>query len=129
VQNQVIFQRYLDETKNKKRLSLNFRFHPNSIELDNRARRDLDRMVSFLKDQSIEGISLIGFADNLGAYQYNTKLAKDRAMVVRNELNSRGIPITSTISASEEIPVASNFHKNGREKNRRVEVWLRLNRS
>ncbi|MBL4901172.1 substrate-binding domain-containing protein [Desulfotalea psychrophila] len=129
VQNKVIFQQYLDETKSKKRLSLNFRFHPNSIELDNRARRDLDRMVRFLKDQSIEGITLIGFADNRGEYQYNTKLALDRAKVVRNELNSRGIPVTSTISASEEIPVASNLHNNGREKNRRVEIWVQQNRS
>ena len=129
VQNKAIFQRYLDATKGMKRLSLNFRFHPNSIELDNRALRDLDRMVSFLKDRSIEGLTLIGFADNRGEYQYNTKLALDRAKVVRNELNSRGIPVTSTISASEELPVASNLHNKGREKNRRVEIWVQVNRS
>jgi len=129
VQNKVIFQSYLEATKSKKRLSLNFRFHPNSIELDNRALRDLDRMVSFLKDRSIEGLTLIGFADNRGEYQYNTKIALDRAKVVRNELNSRGIPVTSTISASEELPVASNLHNKGREKNRRVEIWVQMNRS
>ena len=129
VQNKAVVQRYLDATKSKKRLSLNFRFHPNSIELDNRALRDLDRMVSFLKDRSIEGLTLIGFADNRGEYQYNTKLALDRAKVVRNELNSRGIPVTSTISASEELPVASNLHNKGREKNRRVEIWVQMNRS
>jgi len=129
VQNPVIFQHYIDETKDKKRLSLNFRFHPNSTNLDNRAIRDLDRMVEFLKDQPIESVSLIGFADSRGEYQYNTSLAMERSKVVRDELNSRGIPITAVISASEEMPVASNTTARGREKNRRVEVWVRINRS
>jgi phosphate transport system substrate-binding protein len=128
-QNRVIFQHYVDETKDKKRLSLNFRFHPNSTNLDNRAIRDLERMVEFLKDQSIESVSLIGFADSRGEYQYNTSLAMERSKVVRDELNSRGIPITAVISASEEMPVASNITARGREKNRRVEVWVRINRS
>lgn len=129
VQNRVIFQQYVDETKDKKRLSLNFRFHPDSIELDNRAIRDLDRMVDFLKDQPIESVSLVGFADSRGEYQYNTSLALERSKVVRNELNSRGIPVTTVISASEEMPVASNVTFQGREKNRRVEIWVRLNKS
>lgn len=128
VQNRVVFQHYVEETRNKTRLSLNFRFLPNSIELDNRALRDLDRMVDFLKDKPMESVSLIGFADSKGEYQYNTDLALARSKVVWNELKSRGIPITSVISASEEMPVASNLTDSGRQKNRRVEVWIRLNR-
>lgn len=129
IQNRVIFENYMEETRNKKRLSLNFRFRANSTELDNRALRDLDRMVEFLKDRPIESVSLIGFADSKGDYQYNTKLAMERSKVVRNELKSRGIPITSIISASEEMPVASNMTNKGREKNRRVEIWVGLDKA
>lgn len=129
IQNKVVFQHYVEETKDKKRLSLNFRFHPNSIELDNRALRDLDRMVDFLKKKSIESVTLIGFADSKGEYQYNTSLAMERSKVVQNALNSRGVPVTAVISASEEMPVASNITHRGRQKNRRVEIWVRLNRN
>lgn len=129
VQDTLVFQHYVEETKDKKRLSLNFRFRKDSIELDNRALRDLDRMVEFLKNEAIESVSLIGFADSRGDYHYNTSLALERSKVVRNELKSRGIPISSVISASEEMPVSSNITSRGREKNRRVEVWVRLNKA
>lgn len=128
IQNRVVFEHYTKETKDKKRLSLNFRFRANSTVLDNRALRDLDRMVEFLKNQPIDGVTLIGFADSKGEYHYNTNLALERSKVVRRELKSRGIPITSVISASEEMPVSSNMTTRGREKNRRVEVWVRLNK-
>ena len=127
IQNRVVFEHYASETKDKKRLSLNFRFRANSTDLDNRALRDLDRMVEFLKNQPIDSVTLIGFADSKGEYQYNTNLALERSKVVRRELKSRGIPISSVISASEEMPVSSNMTTRGREKNRRVEVWVRLN--
>ncbi len=127
IQNRVVFEHYASETKDKKRLSLNFRFRANSTDLDNRAVRDLDRMVEFLKNEPIDSVTLIGFADSKGEYQYNTTLALERSKVVRRELKSRGIPISSVISASEEMPVSSNMTIRGREKNRRVEVWVRLN--
>jgi len=129
IQNTLVFQHYLRETKDKKRLSLNFRFRKDSTELDNRALRDLDRMVEFLKKQPIESVSLIGFADSRGDYQYNTNLALERSKVVRDELKSRGIPLSAVISASEEMPVSSNITNIGREKNRRVEVWVQLDKA
>ncbi len=126
VQDKGVFQRYVVTIQDKKRLSLNFRFRTNSTELDNRALRDLDRIVDFLRTQPVEHILLVGFADNQGDYHYNTTLALDRGKTVRDELRSRGIPISEMLSASEEMPVASNQSSRGREMNRRVEVWVRL---
>ncbi|OQX14917.1 MAG: hypothetical protein BWK76_13870, partial [Desulfobulbaceae bacterium A2] len=126
VQDRSVFQRYLASIQGNKRLSLNFRFRPNSTELDNRALRDIDRIVEFLKNQPVEHILLIGFADNQGEYHYNTTLALDRSKTVRDELRSHGIPVSEILSASEEIPVASNLTNHGREMNRRVEIWVRL---
>ena len=67
---------------------------------------------------------MIGFVDNLGDYEYNHKLALRRAQTVAREFKARGIHRVRTLSASEEVPVASISTENGREKNCRVEVWL-----
>jgi len=123
-ENPHVLNRYFDEIEGKKRLSLNFRFNPGSTQLDNRSRRDLGRIVEYLTDHSFTAIALIGFADSHGAYAFNEKLALARANVVGNELKSRGIPVASIISASEELPIASNISELGREKNRRVEIWV-----
>lgn len=129
IQNREVFEKYVATIKGNQRLSLNFRFRVNSVELDNRALRDLDRMVEFLKKQPMASITLIGFTDSLGQYQHNLKLGMERAMVVANELRTRGLNVSSVVSASEEMPVASNMTDKGREKNRRVEVWIRPGRS
>ncbi|WP_161629820.1 substrate-binding domain-containing protein [Desulfogranum japonicum] len=124
VQNHEIFNRYLQEIEGKKRLSLNFRFNEGSKNLDNRSLRDLDRMVDFLKEYTFDTLTLIGFTDNMGSYANNTRLALERAKAIENELKIRGIPVRSILSASEELPIASNTSIEGRDKNRRVEIWV-----
>lgn len=124
IQNQKTIDEYLAATRKALRLSLNFRFHPGSIDLDNRAMRDLDRMVDYLKDHPEWGVVLVGFADSAGEYDYNKQLAEQRASAVASELHARGITVSKKMSASEEMPVASNATEDGREKNRRVEVWV-----
>lgn len=127
VQNKKVFDAYLASVSGGKRLSLNFRFKRGGFELDNRANRDLERIVEFLKDTENQGskIELIGFADNAGDYSYNYTLALKRAQTVAAEFEARGIPRVDVLSAGEEVPVASNDTQKGREKNRRVEVWLK----
>lgn len=122
--NQTVLNRYLNAIKDAKRLSLNFRFKKAASELDNRSIRDLDRMVKFLTDKE-EQIILVGFADNSGDYNFNLELAMGRAQKVASEMQSRGIIPSQVLSCSEELPVASNDSAKGREKNRRVEVWIK----
>ncbi|MDP3478537.1 MAG: OmpA family protein, partial [Desulfoprunum sp.] len=105
--------------------SLNFRFKNNLSVLDNRGMRDLDRIVEYLQETLGKKIILSGFADNSGDYEHNRILALERAETVAQELRSRGIPISTVISAGEELPVAANATDLGREKNRRVEVWIK----
>jgi phosphate transport system substrate-binding protein len=95
------------------------------VTLDNRGERDLGRVVDFLKDKLDRQIILAGFADNSGDYEVNNKLAKIRAETVAEQLRARGIVVNHIASGGEELPVASNLSLAGREKNRRVEVWLR----
>ncbi len=118
-------QGYLNAVKDAQRLSLNFRFKKNETVLDNRSVHDLDRIISFLADKLDKRIILAGFADNSGDYGYNSKLAMARAQLVASELKARGIAVGDIFSCGQEMPVASNTTEQGKEKNRRVEVWLK----
>jgi phosphate transport system substrate-binding protein len=125
IKNLALVQDYLKATDNAQRLSVNFRFNTGKVTLDNRGERDLGRVVDFLKDKLDRQIILAGFADNSGDYEVNNKLAKIRAETVADQLRARGIVVNHIASGGEELPVASNLSLAGREKNRRVEVWLR----
>jgi len=70
-------------------------------------------------------VELEGHTDNVGADGYNTDLAYNRAMAVRNYLNQNGgIPLhaMNTISLGEDHPIADNSSRDGRAQNRRVVV-------
>lgn len=125
IKNLALVQDYLKATDNAQRLSVNFRFNTGKVTLDNRGERDLSRVVDFLKDKLDRQIILAGFADNSGDYEVNNKLAKIRAETVAEQLRARGIIVNHIASGGEELPVATNLSLAGREKNRRVEVWLR----
>ncbi len=120
---------YKNLAKELTRLSTNFRFEPNSRNLDNKALRDLERVVKYLKEGSFpaQNIYLIGFADNLGSAEKNLILSKERAKSVLYYFKSKGILITpdNIIGIGEDYPVANNADANGRDKNRRVEIWVR----
>lgn len=125
IKNLAPVQDYLKATANAQRLSVNFRFNTGKVTLDNRGERDLGRVVDFLKDKLDRQIILAGFADNSGDSEVNQNLAKVRAATVAEQLRARGIAVNHIASGGEELPVASNLSSAGREKNRRVEVWLR----
>ena len=118
---------YMKLIAGAQRLSLNFRFRPGSTELDNRALADLDRVSGFLSDPAHQhgGIILCGFADAIGAGETNQALASSRATGVEAEFKRRGIVPVAVSSFGAANPVASNKTEDGRQKNRRVEVWMR----
>ena len=119
--------RYRRWTTGATRLSLDFRFRSGSSDLDNKALADLDRVVSFLTDLHYSGqnILLFGFADGSGTPQVNDALSKNRATAVAQQFEQRGVNAAAVIGLGSELPVASNETPEGREKNRRVEIWLK----
>ena len=98
-----------------------------SSTLDNKALDDLGRISSFVSSSQYAGqaIVLLGFADSSGSPQVNDELSKNRANVVADEFRARGIKVAEVVGLGSERPVASNATAEGRDKNRRVEVWLR----
>ncbi|PLX97904.1 MAG: cell envelope biogenesis protein OmpA [Desulfuromonas sp.] len=117
---------YSQEIADASRLSLNFRFRTGSASLDNRGLRDIDRLVRFLGHypERSPQIKLFGFADNIGDRAVNCKLSAERAGRVADLLRTRGITADVIKGFCEDMPVASNATSSGREKNRRVEIWL-----
>jgi phosphate transport system substrate-binding protein len=119
--------KYREITTGAQRLSLNFRFQTGSSVLDNKAVVDLDRVVSFLSDLHYQGdnLLLLGFADSTGSESANCVLSKSRAKVVASEFERRGVQTITVEGFCAQMPVASNDTAEGREKNRRVEIWVK----
>jgi len=117
--------RYAALSRTGKRLSLDFRFRTSSAELDNRGLRDLDRLLAFLRESSQSKLVLVGFSDGRGVPAQNAKLSLERAQKVAEQLRERGVQAVAIEAMGSAQPVASNDTDTGREKNRRVEVWLR----
>ncbi len=108
------------------RLSLTFRFQPNKKELDAKAVRDFDRVLQFLTkpENRHRKVYLLGFSDRSGAASANLKLSKERAEEVERQLTMRGVPVAASLAMGSEMPVATNETPAGRDKNRRVEIWV-----
>jgi phosphate transport system substrate-binding protein len=117
-------QKYQEYAKTAKRLSLNFRFDYATKELDNKGKRDLQRLVGFMEKHQSRRIVLMGFSDSIGAKIKNSSLSFKRAKSVELALTSRGIPVLAVEGMGEALPIANNNTEAGRKRNRRVEVWL-----
>jgi phosphate transport system substrate-binding protein len=114
-------------TAGAERLSLNFRFRPGGSDLDNKALVDLGRVIDFTTDMKYTGqnILLLGFADNVGNPAANVALSTQRAKAVADQFKRRGMNPETVSGFGSELPVASNNTEDGREKNRRVEIWVK----
>ncbi|WP_370979363.1 substrate-binding domain-containing protein [Agaribacterium sp. ZY112] len=118
-------QVYRDLAELGDRLSINFRFDSGSAKLDNRAKRDIQRLVEFIqkpenKDKSIQ---LVGFGDMKQTQERAVLLSKLRANTIKSALHKKGVSSLAVAGFGAVKPVASQ-EAQGRTKNQRVEVWL-----
>ena len=84
----------------------------------------LDEVSSWMKNSPKNQITLSGHTDNVGSKQSNLALGIRRVMVIRELLINRGAPMEQIdiMSLGESKPLKSNSTKEGRLKNRRVEI-------
>ena len=84
----------------------------------------LTDLVAKLSGTDIEVIVATGHTDSVGSDAYNQKLSLRRAQAVKAFLVSKGIPPARvfTEGKGERQPVADNRSREGRSKNRRVEI-------
>ncbi len=87
----------------------------------------LDTLISKIKNRTFKRIEVLGHTDSLGTDIYNQKLSASRATTVKKYLIERlHYPEDNIITKSfaATLPVSTNKTKEGRQKNRRVEIVL-----
>ena len=93
------------------------------------ARRDLDRVADILLRYPETSVTVAGHTDSIGDATYNQRLSEYRAQSVANYLVSHGVqPFrVGSVGYGETMPIASNSTESGRQRNRRVELDIRVN--
>ncbi len=131
-----LFREMLGELKDAGRLSITFRFTAGSSNLEARSQSEAERFARLLAAGVHAGkdILLVGFTDSVGDFGVNRGLAARRAQSVLDTLKASvdegaldAVPILVQ-SYGELTPVGCNETPQGRQLNRRVEVWVRAKR-
>ena len=102
-------------------------FATNKAELSATAKNSLAQFAQVLNNNRDCDIAIIGHTDNTGSDAINQPLSVSRAQSVNNYLMSCGVSasqIKSVEGQGSSNPVASNATKEGRQQNRRVEVYM-----
>lgn len=99
-----------------------FDFDKSVVKPEGKAR--LDDLVGKMADIDLEVVIAVGHTDSIGAAKYNQSLSVRRAEAVKAYLVSKGIDASRIYTEGKGLtqPVASNKTREGRAKNRRVEV-------
>ncbi len=115
------------------RLTVTFRFTADPVDLDERAKADVNRLATLLAEGAYSGREIIfaGFTDSEGSMSKNRDLSSTRASQIRDALLA-AVPagaldkVTLTVVGyGETSPLACNEIASGRAVNRRVEVWVK----
>jgi phosphate transport system substrate-binding protein len=113
------------------RLSTTLRFEAASIQLEKESEDALARVVAFLKEQDLtkRKILVAGYSDTSGNPGRNKVLSSQRAEAARQALLTAGTGVlkVTQISAAgygQMFPISCNDTEDGRNRNRRVEIWL-----
>jgi phosphate transport system substrate-binding protein len=101
-------------------------FEQGSTQLDRAGARDVEKLATYLKDHDISGdnVLLAGFSDNTGSAATKEAAAQRRVAAVAAALTRQGIEPSKTAGFGADVPVADDATSEGRDKNRRVEVYV-----
>lgn len=128
-----LFRSLVTELGDGRRLSTTFRFNPGSTRLDYLSDQGAAALARQLAEGRFAGqdMILVGFSDAIGEFDQNLSLSVGRAQTVyETMINAVGLPALSGVSLQvqgygELMPVACNTTPQGRDANRRVEIWVR----
>jgi outer membrane protein OmpA-like peptidoglycan-associated protein len=103
-------------------------FDTNSSDLSDAFTKHLDSLSALIRKYENYRVQVVGHTDNSGSERSNATLSQERAEAVASYLASAGInrDVIMAEGRGSKEPVADNRYAEGREKNRRVEVFLVL---
>lgn len=102
-------------------------FNTSESKIKAEAKKELDEIVKELKTNADFDLVINGHTDSIGNKQLNQKLSLNRADAIKAYLLKQLPELKEKIKTNgyaDEMPVASNLTPEGREKNRRVEVFF-----
>jgi phosphate transport system substrate-binding protein len=107
-------------------LSTAIAFTQGADELDAKAYADLAALEQIIQRKEIaaEELVLIGHSDSNGTRAEKCDLSIQRAQVVAKEIAKLGLAAAEVAGFCDDVPVAPNDTEEGRQKNRRVEIWV-----
>ncbi len=108
------------------RITSTFRLNPYA-QPDPRGLRDLARVTELLQtpDLASKSIYLVGFADGDGGASGALLRSKTYADAIAEQLRARGAQVAAVKGFGGQVPIADDATSVGRERNRRVEVWVK----
>ncbi len=112
-----------------KKLSLNalYLFNTAESKIKSGAKQSLDSIIMLLKTNPDFNIVIQGHTDSIGTQASNLKLSDDRARSIKTYI-VKTLPAfenkIKTIGYAGDIPVSNNSTPEGRQQNRRVEVFF-----
>ncbi len=86
----------------------------------------LNHFATSLNQNPVTTVTIIGHTDSTGSDAINNPLSVDRANAARDYLASRGVAFQriATDGRGSREPIADNSTAAGRDKNRRVEIYV-----
>lgn len=102
-------------------------FATNKYDLTTTSKNELQKLINIMKQNTDVSIDVQGYTDNTGTDAINNPLSVKRAQSVANYLTSNGVQYAQLKNVNgygSSNPVADNATAEGRQKNRRVEVYL-----
>ena len=103
-------------------------FDPKSADLSEAGQAFLEEQFLNAKElfERAVYVEIVGHADSKGSAKDNMMLSEQRANTVRDYLVSKGLDasIVETSGMGDTMPIADNDTKEGRAKNRRVEILV-----
>jgi outer membrane protein OmpA-like peptidoglycan-associated protein len=105
---------------------MNFYFDFDDFSLNDKTRKQLDKLTQRLNREGGWEVEVIGYADNVGSSAYNQLLSEKRAQSIVTYLKDEGITVDKVrLEGRGSVGESSLITTKGSEKDRRVEVILR----
>lgn len=102
-------------------------FDFDSTALRTESRETLREFAGVLARYPEQTVSVAGHTDSVGTDSYNQRLSEQRAAAVKSYLVSQGVPShrVAAYGYGETRPLATNESADGRQLNRRVQVFIK----